>query len=237
MAEITSLSTSTRTALSLPGQHSQEGSGSSNADSVRSAEVTQAVRYASTDEGQATISALAEQLGAAFSDPNAGASAALRFQATAETYVIASMADDELEHALARVTNLWNRAVMLAKTLDRQARDAGGGAASPCTPSMLRAPGRAFSPSPSVASSAGSTHKRPRISSTAPATSPAAAATPGALTDDGLSAMGAALCDGLRARSASATDRHLSLEAECFSPILVEVNLTRRKVCSAIERS
>ena len=63
---------------------------------------------ASTEEGQATISALAERLAAAFSDPNAGASAAQRFQATAETYAIASMDDDELEHALAWVTNLWN---------------------------------------------------------------------------------------------------------------------------------
>jgi hypothetical protein len=154
----------------------------------------------------------------------------------AETYTIASVDDDALGHALARVTNLWDRAMKLAKTLDRQAQDAGGGAAAPSTPSMHRAPGaRAYSPAPSMASSAGgSRSKRARTDSTAPASSPPAFPTPGALTDDGLSAMGAALCEGLKARRASAKDRHLSLEAECFYPILVEVNQTRRKVCTAI---
>jgi hypothetical protein len=60
MAEISSAISTTRTAPT--GQQILGGSGSSVADSVRSAEATQAVPYASTDEGQATISALAEQL-------------------------------------------------------------------------------------------------------------------------------------------------------------------------------
>jgi hypothetical protein len=95
---------------------------------------------------------------------------------------------------------------------------------------MLRPPGAwAFSPTPSVASPAGSALKRQRTSQPCrPHRRQCQVRSP---------TMGSRRwCDGLRARRTSAADRHLSLEAECFSPILVEVNQTRRKVCSAIER-
>ena len=238
MAETTN--TGSRTSSSLPGRQLQDGSGSSAADSVRSADATQPVFYASTEEGQATISALAERLAATFPNPSLGASASHRFRSAAESYVLASMDDDEIGRALEKVHHLWNRSMRTATMLLRQEQSFGGGAAAPSTPtsSGARTYGqRATSPAPSTASSsAGSVFKRARTESTAPATSSPAFAAPGALTDDGLSAMGTALCDGLRARRSTATDKHLSLEAECFSPILVEVNQTRRKVCNAIER-
>ena len=238
MAETTN--TGSRTSLSIPSRPPQDGAGSSTAESVRSADATQPVFYASTEEGQATISALAEKLAATFPDASLGASASHRFRSAAESYVIASMDDDEIGRALDKVHQLWHRSMKTATMLLRQEQGYGGGAAAPSTPTPpgARTYGqRATSPAPSTASSsAGSAFKRARTESTAPATSPPAFAAPGALTDDGLSAMGTALCDGLRARRAAAADKHLSLEAECFSPILVEVNQTRRKVCNAIER-
>ncbi len=83
-------------------------------------------------------------------------------------------------------------------------------------------------PGPSEASLTGSLHKRQRTSTTPIALQ----ATPGALTDDGLSEMGDTLCYGLQACRTAAADKNLSLEAECFSP-----NQTHHKVCSAIEHS
>ncbi len=60
MAEISGTASFTRTAPS--GQQVLAGSGSSVADSARSAEATQEVRYVSTPEGQDAISALAARL-------------------------------------------------------------------------------------------------------------------------------------------------------------------------------
>ena len=77
-----------------------------------------------------------------------------------------------------------------------------------------------------------STSKRARSDLAPPTPAPA-----GAGGDEGISALGANLADSLRALTAgsSAFVTHSSLEAEHFTPLLVEANLARRGVCAEIE--
>ena len=58
----------------------------------------------------------------------------------------------------------------------------------------------------------------------------------GAHCDKGVSALGDALCEGLRASRASAAASTLHQEVEYLSPILVDVGQSRRKLCATIER-
>jgi hypothetical protein len=58
----------------------------------------------------------------------------------------------------------------------------------------------------------------------------------GARSDEGLAAMGDLFCEELHSRHVSALATPASLESEYFSPLLVDANLARRKVCAAIEQ-
>ena len=95
--------------------------------------------------------------------------------------------------------------------------------------------GRAGSPTPSVISIATSAStpigKRPRTE----ASTPSAA---GASGDDSIARQGEAFASDARGRATAPTAfaSTTSIEAEYFTPMLVDANLARRKVCTAIER-
>ena len=96
--------------------------------------------------------------------------------------------------------------------------------------------GRASSPSPSMVSFASSSAppaKRTRTDEAAPSPAPA-----GAGGDEGTASLGANLAEAASERTAHAYvfSVHTTIEAEHFSPILVEANLARRAVCAEIER-
>jgi hypothetical protein len=82
-----------------------------------------------------------------------------------------------------------------------------------------------------MVSSASSAFKCPRTT----AGPTIASARLGALTDDALADMGVTLVKGMLAHHSAVFEKKLSLEAECFPPILVEMNQSRHKVCNAIE--
>jgi hypothetical protein len=136
-------------------------------------------------------------------------------------------------------------ALARAATLGVQMNEAMAVFLQPRTPILPRgdrarsgqaAAGRAPSPSPSMASFTSSTApptKRTRVDDATPSPAPA-----GAGGDEGIASLGANLVEAASARTAHASvfSAHTSIEAEHFSPILVEANLARRAVCAEIER-
>mmetsp|Transcript_55714 Transcript_55714/g.116546 ORF Transcript_55714/g.116546 Transcript_55714/m.116546 type:complete len:238 (-) Transcript_55714:326-1039(-) len=95
--------------------------------------------------------------------------------------------------------------------------------------------GRASSRTPSTASTLSSTsaHTAKRQRAEESPLKPASAG-----NDDSITRQGEALASTLRSRIAgsAAFTTNTSIEAECFTPLLVECNLVRRKVCAEIER-